>query len=245
MARYNTTVGYSVSTGAQTINSPDIGRLITLSGAAPYTITLPSPNLYVGVPQTFFNQAGGTVTFSTPSGVFQGPGSSGTSSQTAPNGATITFIPNGTNYLITSSINMFVDTVTTTQSTFDLLTSSANTVNAFTAAGTISVGGNTGTITFNNPTIATTRSGLTLFNTVATTVDAFQAAETITMGSNTATATVVIRSTKTATSTTSAALVVSGGISTSGPIFCSSITAGGSQLTTVGKAIAMALVFGG
>ncbi len=245
MARYNTTVGFALSTGAVTISSPDTGRLVTLTGTAPYTVTLPRPNLFVGTPQTFFNAAGGTVTFSTPSGVFQGPGASATSTQTVPNGATITFIPNGTNYLITSSLNMFVDTVTTNSNSFDLLNTTAQTVNAFGAASSVNVGANTGTLTLNNPTIASPATTLTLFNTTQTTVNAFQAAETITLGSDSAAATVIIRSSKNATSTTSAALVVQGGISTSGPIFCSGITAGGSQLTTVGKAIAMALVFGG
>jgi len=245
MARYNTTVGYALTSGAQTLNAPFQGQLTTLSGSAPYTVTLPNPSLFSGVQQTFYNAAGGTVTFSTPSGVFQGPGSSGASTQLFPNGATITIIPNGTNYLITSSVNAYIDTLVTTQSTFDMLTTTVNTVNAFTASSTLAIGANSGTLTIGNPTIEGTQSTITLFNGTPTTINAFQAATTISMGSNASNAAFTIRSTKPATSNTSGALVVSGGIATSGAIFCQSITAGGSALTTVGKAIAMALVFGG
>lgn len=245
MARYNTTVTFAQSSGAATITSPDTGRLVTLTGAAPYTVTLPNPDQFLGTPQTFFNATGGTVTFSTPSGVFQGPGSSGTSSQTFPNTGTITLIPNGTNYIVTSSLNTFIDTVTSNQSSFNLLNTTVQTVNAFGAAATISIGANSGTLTINNDTIATSRTTLTLFNTTATAVNAFGAAETISMGTGSLTASVTINSTKPATSITSGALVVNGGIAANGVIHCSSIVAGGSQLTTVGKAIAMALVFGG
>lgn len=245
MARYNTTVGFAQSTGTATISSPDIGRLVTLTGAAPYTVTLPNPDQFIGTPQTFFNTTGGTVTFSTPSGVFQGPGSTGTSTQTFPNTGTITLIPNGTNYIVTSSVNTFVDTLISSQTSFDLINSTVQTVNAFGGASTISIGANSGTLTINNDTVATSRTSLTLFNTTATTVNAFQAADSIIMGNNSVSAQFEIRSTKPSTSTTSAALVVAGGISTTGDIRCASIIAGGSQLTTVGKAIAMALVFGG
>lgn len=245
MARYNTTIGFAQTTGATTVTSPDIGRLITLTGTPPFTVTLPNPDQFIGTPQTFFNATGGVVTFSTPSGVFQGPGSTGTSTQTFPNTGTITLIPNGTNYIVTSSLNTFVDTLTSNQATFNLVNSTVQTVNAFGAASTISIGANSGTVTINNDTVATSRTSLTLFNTTATTVNAFQAADTIVMGSNSVSAQFEIRSTKPSTSTTSAALVVAGGIATTGDIRCASIIAGGSQLTTVGKAIAMALVFGG
>ncbi len=245
MARYNTTVGFALSSGAVTVSSPDTGRLVTLTGTAPYTVTLPSPDQFIGTPQTFFNSSTGVVTFSTPAGSFQGPGSTGTATQTVPLGATVTFIPNGSNYLITSSINMFVDTLVTSNATFNLINTGAGTVNAFGQASSLNLGANTGTLTIGNPTVVGTQTSVSLWNTVSTTVDAFQAAETITMGGNTATSAVVIRSTKPATSVSSGALVVNGGIAANGVIHCTSIVAGGSQLTTVGKAIAMALVFGG
>jgi hypothetical protein len=245
MARYNTVVGTTSISGAQTISAPTQGLLTTLSGTAPYQVNLPSPALYSGIPQTFYNAAGGNVTFQTPSGVFVGPGSSGTTLQVVPSLASITFSSDGTNYIISSSVNAYVDQLVTSNTSFNLLTATATSISAFTAATTLNIGATSGTLTLNNPTVVGNSATQTLYNTTATTVNAFGAATAISMGSNSSAAVFTIASTKAATNTTTGALVVGGGIAANGAIYGTQIWENTSRLTSIGKAIAMALVFGG
>ena len=103
MARYNTVTGASSTTGATSFNSPAQGLLTTLTGTAPYTITLASPVLYSGIAQSFYNNTSGTVTISTPSGNILGPGFTTATSQTIPQYATYTITSDGTNYVITNN----------------------------------------------------------------------------------------------------------------------------------------------
>ena len=247
MARYNAVTTTTSISGAQTLSSPAQGLLTTLSGTAPYTVNLQSPSQFVGIAQTFLNSAGGNVTLQIPSGVFQGPGSSGTTQQVLPNLATITLISNGTNVIVSSSTNAYTDQLVTGQTTYNVLTSTATTVNAFTASSTLNIGASSGTLSLNNPTV-TFGGGttLTFMNTSApTTVSMFGAASSITVGSNASNAVFTIQSTKAATNTTTGALVVGGGIAANGAIYGTQIWENTSRLTSIGKAIAMALVFGG
>ena len=79
--------------------------------------------------------------------------------------------------------------ITTTQTSFDIVNSTATTVNLGGAATTVNIGAITGTLTLNNPTVVGTQTTATLFNTVATTVSAFGAATTLTIGATSGTLT--------------------------------------------------------
>lgn len=74
--------------------------------------------------------------------------------------------------------------ITTDQTTFNLLNTTATTVNAFGGATIITVGSTTGTLTINNPTVVGTQTTQNIFNTVATTVNAFGAANTAAIATN-------------------------------------------------------------
>ena len=101
MARYNTVIQQSSTTNATTIISPNEGEFTKFTGTS-YTVTIPNPTLISGVTQSFYNAASGTITLSTPSGVFRGNGSSGTSTQTVGAGTSITLASDGTDYVIVS-----------------------------------------------------------------------------------------------------------------------------------------------
>lgn len=103
MARFNTVVPTTTQSGAATIGAPTQGLITTLSGTAPYVVTLASANLYSGISQTFYNATGGTVTFSAPTGNIKGPGFTTATTQTIPNGATYTLASDGTDYIITNN----------------------------------------------------------------------------------------------------------------------------------------------
>lgn len=103
MARYNTVTTASTTSGAATYSSPAQGLLTTLTGSAPYSVTLSSPILYIGAAQSFFNNTGGTVTLVTPSGTIKGPGFTAAASQTIPNQSTYTLTSDGTDYVITNN----------------------------------------------------------------------------------------------------------------------------------------------
>jgi len=123
MARYNTVVSTSASSGATTVGAPTQGLITTLTGAAPYTVTLAAPNLFAGVSQLFYNATGGTVTLSSPSGNIKGPGFTAASSQTIPNNATYTLASDGTDYIVTN--NEGGPQATTTVTAAGLITANA------------------------------------------------------------------------------------------------------------------------
>ncbi len=84
--------------------------------------------------------------------------------------------------VITGDLAVNGGDITTTATTFNLLDTTATTVNAFGAASTITLGANTGTLTIDNPTIVSSNVAINVFNTVATTVNAFGAATALTIG---------------------------------------------------------------
>lgn len=100
MARYNTVTPVTSVTSTATIPAPTYGTLTTFTGTAPYTVTLASPVLFTGIAQSFYNNTGGVVTLSSPSGNIIGPGFTAAASQTMPNQATYTLISDGTNYAV-------------------------------------------------------------------------------------------------------------------------------------------------
>jgi hypothetical protein len=73
-----------------------------LTGTPPYTVTLPSPVLFPGTNQTFYNATNGTITLSSPSGNFVGTGASGTSTNSVFAGNVISVTSDGTNYIVIS-----------------------------------------------------------------------------------------------------------------------------------------------
>ena len=102
MARYNTSAGSTTINGATTISSPNQGAFTNLTGTAPYTVTLPSPGLFPGSNQTFYNATAGTITLSTPSGTFSGTGASGTGTITIFTGNVLSVTSDGVNYIVIS-----------------------------------------------------------------------------------------------------------------------------------------------
>lgn len=79
--------------------------------------------------------------------------------------------------------------ITTTQTSFDIVNSTATTVNIGGAATAVNIGATTGTLTLNNPTVVGTQTTQAVFDTVATTVTAFRAATTATIGATSGTLT--------------------------------------------------------
>jgi hypothetical protein len=124
---------------------------------------------------------------------------------------------------LTANLAVNGGALTTTAGTFDLLDSTATTVNAFGAATIIDLGATSGTLTINNPTVVGSQTTQAVFNTTATTVNAFGAATALTLGATTGNATIrnantivtgnaVISSAIDSNSPTTGALTVAGGV---------------------------------
>jgi hypothetical protein len=109
MARYNTLLSTNTSTvtAGTSIGTPLTGTFTTITGTAG-TVTLPDPTQFSGIVQSFFNATGSAVTLSTPAGTFTGPGASGLSTQTFPNGAALTVASDGAKYILLSDGGMAI-----------------------------------------------------------------------------------------------------------------------------------------
>lgn len=187
MARYNTTGPTTSVTGTNTILTPSQGTVVTITGSAGNTTTIPDPRQYPGVQQIYYNATAGTTYLSTPSGQFNGIGSSGTATQSFPVGSTLTLASDGTNYVIinedggplTATTGAFSGTVSTTATTgFNITASStddstSNATGAATFAGGVAInknitigknGANTGKLRIEGST-----SGTITFQAAATT----------------------------------------------------------------------------
>jgi hypothetical protein len=81
---------------------PSSGLLIAFTGST-NAATLPDPTVYYGQTNMVYNATAGAVTMTTPGGVFKGPGSSGTSTQTLVAGGTMMLGSDASNYIILSS----------------------------------------------------------------------------------------------------------------------------------------------
>ncbi len=174
MARYNTvTQTTSISTTAS-LPTPITGRFTTFTGST-YTVTIGNPTLVPGESQSFYNSASGNVTLqSGGTGIFVGPGSSGTNNQVMPSGSRITVFSDGTNWVtafegggvltgtsatLTAGLALNSSgSITTDQTTATVLNATATTVNAFGAATTLAIGGASGTCTIGNATITLTNA---------------------------------------------------------------------------------------
>jgi hypothetical protein len=102
MARYNTTIQSASQSGATTIGAPAQGLFTTLTGTAPYTVTLASPALFEGSSQTFWNNTGGAVTLSSPTGTIRNPGTD-SATFVLPDDTVVTLTSNGTDYVVSAN----------------------------------------------------------------------------------------------------------------------------------------------
>jgi fibronectin-binding autotransporter adhesin len=101
MARYNSVIPTTTTTTTSTVAAPRAGEFTKFTGTS-YTVTIGDPALYPGETQSFFNAASGTITLSCGgSGVFSGPGSTGTANQTMVAGSRLTIYSDGTNWITT------------------------------------------------------------------------------------------------------------------------------------------------
>ena len=140
MARYNSATLIQTISAAATINSPLEGSTVKFTGSAQYTVVLPAPALYVGVPFTFYNANSQTVTLSTPSGSFVSAGGSSASTQTLLTTATVVIASDGTNYAVLSAIGGPVAASTlTAASTVTLSPANANVSLSPTGTGVVTV----------------------------------------------------------------------------------------------------------
>tara|TARA_B110000503_G_scaffold12801_1_gene17426 strand:+ start:12604 stop:14385 length:1782 start_codon:yes stop_codon:yes gene_type:complete len=97
----NSTGGLPASrkiTGAITETFIQAGQVVQLTGSGPYTVVLPNPAPYAGVNTYYWNNSGGDVTLTTPSGVFNGPSGKGTNATIIEDGFTLAVASDGTNY---------------------------------------------------------------------------------------------------------------------------------------------------
>jgi hypothetical protein len=140
MARYNSATLIQTISAAATINSPLEGSTVKFTGSTQYTVNLPAPALYIGIPFTFYNANTQTVTLSTPSGAFVSSGGSAASTQTILTTATVVVASDGTNYVVLSAIGGPVSASTlTAASTVTLSPANANVVLSPTGTGIVTV----------------------------------------------------------------------------------------------------------
>jgi len=181
MARYNTvTTSNTVTATSPTISAPQSGLLTTFNSGASGTVTLPNPVLYPGFVQTFFNNSGVTLTFSTPTGNISGPGYTAASTQTVPNQGIFQITSDGVGYIVTTNQGgPLVSTTGVLSSTFSAA--------GITTTGTLAVNASGG-ITTNQTSfpIATANATTITLGTAATSFTMADAATTLSIA-NTAT----------------------------------------------------------
>ena len=198
MARYNSAQASASITGATTIGSPYSGAFTNLTGTAPYTVTLPSPVLFPGQNQTFYNITGGTVTLSTPAGAFNGTGGTGTSAVSIYNGNVVSITSDGTNYIVISEDGSAL----------------VATSGSFSGDVTMNGGGATVSITPGTLTIAPTLSSS--INNISVGASTRASGAFTTLAANNV---VTFTAGTASSSSTSGSLVVTGGIGVSGNIY--------------------------
>ena len=183
MARYNTIASANTVTASGTVAVPAQGLFTQFTGTAPYTVTIPNPTIYFGETQTFYNATSGVITITTPSGIFKGPSSSGTSSQTIPTLTTITLASDGTNYvIINENGGALVATTINASAAVTLSPANANVVISPSGSGVVTINPAT-TGTMDNVNVGVTTAGTGRFSSVTATTGQIQS----TAANNTAT----------------------------------------------------------
>jgi hypothetical protein len=124
---YKSTVSVTVTT---TLTVAQLGSLVECSGTAPYTVIVPTPVGSSGDCFAFWNNTGGIVTLSTPTGQFTGAGFTTAATYAINAGAYIEIVSDGTNWFL------FDSSIGTTPATNDNSTKLATT--SFTVAAVAS-----------------------------------------------------------------------------------------------------------
>jgi len=197
MARYNSSSATTTITGTATVSSPYSGAFTGLTGTAPYTVTLPSPVLFPGTTQTFYNATAGTVTLSTPSGLFAGLGASGAGTLAMLTNTVTAVTSDGTNYIVLSEDGSAL--VATTGSFTGNVDMSGGTATVTISPQSLTMSPASGVI--NNMSIGGTTRSTGAFTSLA-------ANSTVSFTANTA-----------SSNTTTGSLVVTGGIGASGTVY--------------------------
>ena len=198
MARFNSQPITGSITAGGTVTGLTQNAFTELAGTAPYTVTLPSPLLYPGYNQTFYNATSGTITLSTPANNFTGAGGSGTSTVIVPTSSTINIVSDGTNYVVVGEDGTSLTATTGAFSGNVTINGASATLSVTPQTVTINPGG---TSTIDNVNIGGTSRGSGAFNTLT-------ANNAVTLTAGTA-----------SSSTTTGTLVVTGGIGASGNIY--------------------------
>lgn len=157
MARYNSTISAVTITAAATQSAPGQGLFTEFTGTAPYQVNIPDPTVYNGQTQTFYNATSGVITLSTPSGVFNGPGGSTTSTQLIVAGGTVILASDGTNYVqvLGSGGPINGTTLTTTGNVSITGTGTTNVAISPTGTGAVVVNPTSGIIALGNNSSST------------------------------------------------------------------------------------------
>jgi hypothetical protein len=198
MARFNTQPITGSITAGGTVTGLTQNAFTELTGTAPYTVTLPSPLLFPGYNQTFYNATSGTITLSTPAGNFTGAGGSGTSTVIVPTSSTINIVSDGANYVVVGEDGTSLTATTGSFSGNVTINGASATLSVTPQTVTIAPGG---TSTIDNVNIGGTTKGSGAFNTLT-------ANNAVTFTAGTA-----------SSSTTTGSLVVTGGIGASGNVY--------------------------
>lgn len=134
MPRYNTSYPTSTQNGAVSLSAPSIGAFTTLTGTAPYTISLPDPALFAGSHQSFWNSTAGVVTIVTPSGTIRSAYTTDASSFAMQSDTMISLASNGTDYLLYVTTGGPINAVS--------VAAGSASVSGLTETGTLSITGN-------------------------------------------------------------------------------------------------------
>ena len=225
MARFNTQSITTSVTGAGTVASPQ--AFTALNGTAPYTVALPSPVLFPGSSQTFYNATSGVVTISTPSGIFGGLGASGAGTLAIPTNTVVSITSDGVNYIVLSEDGSAL--VATTGSFTGNVTANGASATVSLTPQTVTIAP-TGASTIDNINIGTNTRGSGAFTTLT-------ANSAVTLTANT-----------TSSSTGTGSLVVTGGVGVSGAVYAAGLygpltgtvqTAAQPNITSVGTLTAL------
>ena len=212
MARFNTALTSSSISGTATISTPYSGAFTEFTGTAPYTVTLPSPTLFPGTNQTFYNATSGQVTLSVSGATFNGTGGTGSATFVLNAGNVVSIFSDGTNYIVISEDGSPL--TATTGSFSGNVTINGGSATLSVTAQTITLNP-TGTSTIDNINIGSNTRGSGAFNTLA-------ANQAVTFTANTA-----------STGYTNGTLVVTGGMGVSGNIYSNATITGTNLAGTI------------
>jgi len=169
MARSNTLPQTMSISAATTLSYAFGGGIISLIGTTGYTVTLVAPASGPGIPQTFYNSTGGSVTLATPAGNIVGSGLTSASSQLIPNNTTFTLTSDSVNYVLANNEGgAIAATSGTFTGTVSLSPANANITASPTGSGTVTINpATTGSI--NNMNVGATTRGTGAFTTLGAT----------------------------------------------------------------------------